>query len=97
MLFFTMEKIEGRTLGEALALLRGRDPRGLTGADLAAAVGAGPGVFPHDWVETCVRIARQVAEALEHAHGRGIVHRDVQPSNIALRWAGAPCCSTSVW
>ncbi|MFQ5923218.1 MAG: serine/threonine protein kinase [Anaerolineales bacterium] len=30
------------------------------------------------------RVVEQVASALEHAHGRGVVHRDVKPSNILM-------------
>lgn len=29
-------------------------------------------------------VARQVAEALSYAHGRGVVHRDIKPDNIIL-------------
>jgi len=35
-------------------------------------------------VDEAIRIAREVADALEYAHGHGVIHRDIKPENILL-------------
>jgi serine/threonine-protein kinase len=35
-------------------------------------------------VDESVRIAREIADALGHAHAHGVIHRDVKPANILL-------------
>jgi TolB-like protein/tRNA A-37 threonylcarbamoyl transferase component Bud32 len=53
------------------------------GEALRARIGQGPRPL-----EEILRIAIEVAEALEAAHGKGIVHRDIKPENIMLTRTG---------
>ena len=50
------------------------------GASLRERITSGPRLDRHD----AVRILRDVAIALEHAHASGVVHRDIKPENILL-------------
>jgi serine/threonine-protein kinase len=43
-------------------------------------------------VDEAVQIAKNVAEALDYAHGHGVIHRDIKPANILLQ-SGKPVLS----
>ncbi len=50
------------------------------GVDLSERIARGP--IP---IDEALTVARQIAEALEAAHERGVIHRDLKPANIKLR------------
>lgn len=68
---------EGDTAWVVLELVVGRSLEALLGASQALSR------------DQFLSIMRQVAGALDYAHSKGIVHRDVKPANILLETGGA--------
>jgi serine/threonine protein kinase len=75
----------GRAILEAVDQLNPESPAlrpaGLRGREQLAA---------DDRIQAVCRIGARLAEALEHAHGRGILHRDIKPANILVGQYGRP-------
>jgi serine/threonine protein kinase len=45
---------------------------------------------PKPDIATAARIVRDLADALAHAHDRGVYHRDLKPANVILDMTGRP-------
>ena len=56
----------------------------LEGETLASRLGRGP--LP---TEELLRVAGQIADALDKAHKQGLIHRDLKPANVMLTKSGA--------
>jgi serine/threonine protein kinase len=100
-----MQYVAGATLQEVLDDMSTVPPAARTGQKLLDAVDqlvAQPAAFDPaalrnrellarlDWPETVCWIGARLAEALDFAHTRGVIHRDIKPGNIMLNQYGRP-------
>src|SRR5580658_459160 len=79
-----LASLDHPNIGHIHGIVDSADSRGLVlalieGPTLKDRIKAGP--IPLD---EAVAIAKQIVEALEYAHDRGVVHRDLKPANIKI-------------
>jgi hypothetical protein len=82
--YYAMQFIDGRTLAAVIDELR--HPSAPTVA--SAASSTQPSVGSKAFFRSVATMGVQAAEALEHAHQMGVVHRDVKPANLLLDGRG---------